>query len=1240
MNIKEKFYCSKCMREVDDDLVTCEHCGYEPNQESRVYVLEEGTLFQNGRYQLGAVIGSGGFGITYAAWDCVLNQPVAIKEYFPQNLCERDVTEDDNVIINPEHEGLYQKGLIRFIREAKILGTLQNVKNVVPVLEWFEGNNTAYIVMQYIRGVTLEKYVKENKLKSQEIISMMKDIIEALSLVHKQGIIHRDLSPSNIMVKEDGTMVLIDFGAASVEELMAQGENKTAIYNRKYAPLEQYDESGMQGAWTDVYALSATLYYLLCGEPPTESVARVGNDNLKSPNERKAHLKKYQNKAIMSGLILQPEKRIQSMDIFRSMLYNLPMPEEVIRRRKFMFRVISVASLISIVSILTVINLTYGFFLGNGMRYSLYRDGFHVRGFANDRENLVIPEKILGINVVGIDRGAFQGSEILSNVKVPGSVKNIDEFAFNACENLTSVTLNEGVKKLSSQSLANCNNLQAVITPDSLSEFRPDTFTNSERLILLCSLQSQAAKLAKEYNLNYAQLFLEDNDSGITIVQCKTENTYLYLPDLIGEKVVTIISCDYEKTPVFPAHLQKITLPKKLEKIGSYAFHGVRISNIEFPDTLKYIGEYAFSSTFIEKLSLPDSVTLVGMSAFSPCLYLKDIKLSPNMKEIPGGCFGHNTALESIKIPEGIKEIRALAFSNCSNLSSVELPYSLVAMDGGVFQDCISLESLFLPPNFGRMRIGALDGCPKTLTIIGFENTFAQSFSSRYNLNFYNLSKQNPKISTTENGNIIVNNDIEEIDEITLPAYHKSVVIKKILRANPLKSKRVILPEKLEEIATVSFSNNKYLEKISFPENLQKIGKMTFAACDNLVSVDMNEGLNEIGDLAFFSCKGLTEIKLPSTLKILDGGAFQNCTNLTKINIPESLVVLENDVLSNVGITSITIPGNVVRCGTSFYGCKNLKEAVIEEGVRALWGTFANCDALETVTIPSSVNQISRSTFKNCRNLKDVWIYSDKVDLDSVQYGGVGHMDFLIDTMDLGKSPRLKEFVKLEEKNYVPLFADSSNLTIHAHKGSNAHLYANTHNIKFVEIPKDENSEPEIEPEKISYKSTERVYSDERIIFYATPKKDDDLYLCWGKFQYALGYNFMDLAYKCLDAYAEAGKDYDKLAAKITKLFLEQRESLGYSTGEIIVFFENFQEHPILKTGDIIIEINGTKFKNNKDMANLLKLSKSQGKTSAEYTILRLDENNIFQKLNLTVPKGLPLHATMEISPKTFEEIY
>ncbi len=447
MNIGEKFYCSRCMREVDNEGI-CRHCGYDPNQPAGRIALEEGTLLQNGRYQLGAVIGMGGFGITYAAWDFTLSRPVAVKEYFPQNICQRDIHEGDEVMTRQEQEGLFQVGQLRFSREARVLSTLQSIKSVVSVLDWFEDNNTSYIVMEYVRGITLEVYVREHEIEPQRLISMMRELVDSLIMVHAQGVLHRDISPDNIMVQEDGTLKLIDFGAATSEERRARGKDQTVIFNRRFAPLEQYDENGEQGPWTDVYALSATLYYLVSGQLPTESAARKGKDSLKPLSEEKLHLKKWQKKAIMDGLILQPDKRIQSMEIFRSIMYRLPMPEEVRRRRRFMIKAAISMAAVSLFSILVTINATYGLYLGDGIRYSLQRDGFHVVGYNGERNEVNVPQSRMGIFVVQIDAGAFQGNESMASVTIPAKVKRIEDFAFNDCGSLVEVTLNEGVESL------------------------------------------------------------------------------------------------------------------------------------------------------------------------------------------------------------------------------------------------------------------------------------------------------------------------------------------------------------------------------------------------------------------------------------------------------------------------------------------------------------------------------------------------------------------------------------------------------------------------------------------------------------------------------------------------------------------------------------------------------------------------------------------------------------------------
>ncbi len=1228
MNIGEKFYCSRCMRHIDDEDDVCPHCGYDPYDETEKHLLEEGTLLHEGRYQIGAVIGSGGFGITYAAWDRKFDQPVAIKEYYSKKLCERDTTEDDTVTVNRNSEYAYQKGLDRFIREAKILNTLENLKNVVPVIEWFEANNTAYIVMKYIRGVTLEDYVQKNHIQPQKLIAMMRPIIDSLILIHQQGILHRDISPTNIMVQEDGTMILIDFGAAALEEQIEEGKGKTAIFNKRYAPPEQYDESGMQGPWTDVYALSATIYHMICNAPPVESIARTGKDTLKSPDELGIHIKKFQNKAIMEGLMLNPSKRIQSMDIFRSVLYNLPMPEEVIRRRKFMIRVVSAAALFILASVLVMINYSFGFYLGNGIRYSLYGDGLHVRGFSSSNENVNLPSKISGVKVIQIDDGAFQGSENLRDVRVPGSVENISRFAFSACKNLTNVVLDEGVKRISSQAFANCNNLQAVMIPDSIEEIDPDAFSNSsERVVLIGNVNNKAHGLADKLNINYAHIDTMSNDNGITITKYETSQTKASIPDYMEGKPVTVIESGIENTPVFARDITSVILPKNLLKIGDDAFQSTSINSIELPDTLEHIGSTAFNMTQLTSIYLPDSVKYVGMGAFSLTL-IETARISPNMKEIPVSCFEACERLREVTIPKGITEIGLQAFRNCSNLLSLNIPEGVRRIYGTAFENCISLEALHLPQSLENIPLSALRGCSNKLMITGLGMTEAKKFCERNGFNFYDLlNKKNfdeKKFYIAFDGSmIIMGYDFEESEEISLPSYGFGVSVKNIragIKPSTLKSRHIILSERLEEIHIACFAMNRYLERVTCPDTLRIIGTSAFGECPNLKSIELHEGLTEIGTAAFVSCTSLEDIHLPSSVRNIHAGAFEGCRNLRAITIPSSMVILNDDSFSDTGIISIDIPGNITKCGTSFYGCKSLISAVIHEGVNTLEGTFVECDSLESVMIPSSMKQITHSTFKGCKALRDVWIYSDNVELDAYAFALL-HANHKA----LGEGTR----IYLQQNKKLHLFSDCPNVTIHAHKGSSSHQYALKHNIKFEEIPSDR--EVTLVPQK-NFQEDEYWLTKR----WEPSENDDDRHL-WMKAEFAWGYDRTDFAYRCLDAFAKCKGEYEEyhaLWASSAKLFVGQSESHGYKIGQIIAMFENDIPHPVLKPGDIIVECEGHKL----DYERINELGRGSGADTWSITILRADDDNVLQKLNVTISKNDPRSFTTEFRQLNPEE--
>lgn len=330
MDISGKFFCSRCMRQLEEEGI-CPFCGYDHREEENENpALCRGTLLHE-RYQLGSVIGIGGFGITYAAYDELLQTPVAVKEYYPRDYVRRDTDESDEIFVPEDNQAFYRIGKEHFIREARVLGMVRNLPGVVNVQDYFEENGTAYIVMEFIRGMTLGKYARRNPMKPEELLEKLKAPIDALSVLHRQGVLHRDITPFNLMVQEDGQIKLIDFGSAA----QMKRQQSVIMVTERYAPLEQYETSGESlGPWTDIYSLCATIYEVLTGEPISPAMKRAQKDDLIPIQKRKLHLKSWQSRAIMEGLEIYVKKRPKSIEEFRAVLYNTPLPEEIRLRKK------------------------------------------------------------------------------------------------------------------------------------------------------------------------------------------------------------------------------------------------------------------------------------------------------------------------------------------------------------------------------------------------------------------------------------------------------------------------------------------------------------------------------------------------------------------------------------------------------------------------------------------------------------------------------------------------------------------------------------------------------------------------------------------------------------------------------------------------------------------------------------------------------------------------------------------
>ena len=224
-------------------------------------------------YEIKSILGQGGFGITYLAYDTNLKQQVAIKEYLPTEFSTRDASSTVQPI-SESHSKIFKWGLQRFLEEAQTLAEFKH-PNIVRVHSFFEENNTAYIIMDYENGVDLSTLIRKGeRFDEQRLLGILLPIIDGLELVHKGGFIHRDIKPANIFIRNDGSPVLLDFGSAR-HAISGQTKTMTSLVTPGYAPFEQYHEGeGKQGPWTDIYSLGATCYCAITGKPPPDALKR------------------------------------------------------------------------------------------------------------------------------------------------------------------------------------------------------------------------------------------------------------------------------------------------------------------------------------------------------------------------------------------------------------------------------------------------------------------------------------------------------------------------------------------------------------------------------------------------------------------------------------------------------------------------------------------------------------------------------------------------------------------------------------------------------------------------------------------------------------------------------------------------------------------------------------------------------------------------------------------------------
>ena len=728
-------YCPHCMRPASG--AVCASCGGNINWTAAPGQLPVGTLLRGAEghtYQIGAARGQGGFGITYAALDLTTNERVAVKEYFPTRCAQR--SQVNQVVPHTGQAEVYRGGMKCFLEEAMMLSAVGALPSVVTVHDCFEGNGTAYIVMEFVDGMPLHQVVaQKGRMTAQELLPKLPALLQDFVILHKAGVIHRDISPDNLILMPNGALKILDFGSA---RSLQDGKSMSVLLKEGFSPVEQYMSRG-QGPYTDVYALAATLYYCLTGTLPPPAVTRLEQDTLQRPNALGAGLTAEQEEAILCGLIVQPKSRPANMEIFRDRLFPagsayrqaaVPTKKETDPGTGSSFRTEGIhaeqaaepagrpatestpavteekpcsppptkktklgkKTIAAIAAVLLVVALgvfyvsTHGT-TDDGFRYKLSGGQATITGYGGDRDTLLLPETIKDKPVKWIGEDAFAGHSEIASLFVQSDVVPMD--SFDGCDGITLVCFtDDALLEPWMDELADMWKLRCVFF-DSEGMFRD----RAEEIKAECA--KGVAVCYRGQDTGFGRIEGVEVRGGVAYALTDTENAVaLELPE----------SADVKLLPAAIGSRQVILPDGRLAGRNAY-----------------YTENEAGYVYLVDEDNA--CVTITGYKGEDDILVMDDHYAGYPVTKIGKNAFAGNEYIVTAGFPTELQEVYSGAFRNCVNLSTLAL-FDKVTFAADAFAGCGKLrcamvlpgtpvDSSALPQNFKVYDYGMETGAGK-----------------------------------------------------------------------------------------------------------------------------------------------------------------------------------------------------------------------------------------------------------------------------------------------------------------------------------------------------------------------------------------------------------------------------------------------------------------------------------------------------------------------------------------------
>ena len=735
-----------------------------------------------------------------------------------------------------------------------------------------DGEEFPVLLMDWVEGTNLDQYIRQHLHDSYQLHLLAYQFSRLALWLMPQPFAHGDLKPDNIMVREDGTLVLIDYDGMFVPAMKGQKarEMGSPDFRHPARTEETFNEH------IDDFSLASILLSLrVIAEEPALLEKYGAADRLlfSEKDYRNIHDCQLLKDIFPSecpevntlvGLFIIALTQSDLSDVsFRLLSLERPKEPEIeiistevteedekdawtdefgVKYSKDGKKLIEC----------TDDNLT-NYTIRQGTR-SICDTAFFLCG---SLQSVTIPD-----SVTSIGGSVFWFCSSLQSVIIPDSVTSIGDNAFMNCSSLQSVTIPDSVTSIGDSAFSECSSLQSVTIPESVTIIKGNPFP---------ACPAKVINHSNHFTIFEGNLYTSDRRKLISYLS-KGENF------IIPDSVTSIGDGAFEDC----WSLQSVTIPDSVTSIGDLAFYDCRsLHSVTIPDSVTSIGESAFyRCSSLQSVTIPDSVTSIGSSAFESCSSFQSVTIPASVTSIGESAFEGCSSLQSVTIPDSVTSIGDSAFEFCDSLHSVTIPDSVTSIGDDAFHECLSLQSVTIPDSVTSIGDSAFSGC-------------------------------------------------SSLQSVTIPDSVTSIGDCAFSFCSSLQS--VTIPDSVTSIGDRAFKDCSSLQSVAIPDSLTSIGDRAFQGCSSLQTVAIPDSVTSIGDRAFQGCSSLQTVAIPDSVTSIGDDAFYGCSSLQSVTIPDSVTSIGDSAFMGCSsLQSVTIPDSVTSIGNkSFAGCKSLQSVII-----------------------------------------------------------------------------------------------------------------------------------------------------------------------------------------------------------------------------------------------------------------------------------------------------------------------